>query len=128
MKKFKLVLTLFSMLLFLNCVQKAQPKTITVMVDMNAIEKPTKVGIRGNNPLSWEETTYLSDENGDGIYEDTFEIYTANYDIEFKFINNNSEFELQDQSNRSITFEYKPEIIIYKAVFNNSKNIQLIKK
>ena len=102
-----------------SCVQDAHLKTITIKVDMNGIETPSKVGIRGNNPLSWDETTFLNDANGDGIYEETFEIYTANNDIEFKFVNHKDEFELQDQNNRSLTFEYKPEIITYEAAFNN---------
>ena len=104
-----------------NCVQKTHPKTITVKVDMNAEENHSEVGIRGNTLLSWKETTYLSDENNDGIYEGTFEINTANQDIEFKFVNHNDAFELQDQNNRSLSFEYQPETIVYEATFNSPK-------
>ena len=106
-------------LVITGCVQDAKPKTIIVKVDMNSVDQPSKVGIRGNGPLSWDETTYLSDTDGDGIYEETFNIYTTNNSIEFKFVNNDNEFELQDQNNRSLTFEYKPETITYEAVFNN---------
>lgn len=115
-------------LAFSNCVQKAQPKTITIMVDMNTIKNPSKVGIRGNGPLSWEKTTLLKDTDGDGIYEETFDIYSVRHNVEFKFINNNDEFELQDQNNRIINFEYKPETITYKAIFNNSEDVIITKK
>lgn len=125
MKLLKLISTLIIIVLLASCVQDTQPKTITVKVDMTGIENPSKVGLRGNGPLSWEETTYLRDINDDGIYEETFEIYSANQDIEFKFVNNENEFELKDQSNRSLSFEYKPEIIIYEATFDNLKDIKI---
>ncbi|WP_299124554.1 hypothetical protein [uncultured Winogradskyella sp.] len=119
MKLLKQLSTILLILLTASCVQQTQPKTIIVKLDMTEIKNHSKVGIRGNYPLSWDETTFLSDEDNNGIYEETFEIYTANSTIEFKFVNNDSEFELQDQNNRSITFDYKPETIIYEAVFNN---------
>ncbi len=119
-----LAVTLF----FCSCVQDTQPKTITIKVDMTGIENPTKVGIRGANPLSWNETTFLNDDDGDDIYEETFEIFTANYDVEFKFVNNNDEFELQDQNNRSLTFEYKPETIIYEAIFDDAKTVKITRE
>lgn len=111
-----------------SCVQKTQQKNITVMVDMNGIENISQVGIRGTYPLSWNETTYLSDDNGDGIYENTFEIFTASQSIEFKFVNNNDSFELQNQNNRSLTFKYKPEVIVYKATYNNRNNIKITRQ
>ena len=111
-----------------SCVQDAQLKTITVKVNMNAVENPLKVGIRGTHPLSWDETTFLSDTNGDGIYEDTFQIYATNNTVEFKFVNNTNEFELLDQSNRNLTFDYKPETITYEAIFNNATTIEITKK
>lgn len=123
MKILKLILTSIVILLITSCVQETQLKTITVVVDMNAFENVSKVGIRGgSNPMSWEETMYLSDEDGDGLYETTFEIRSASYDLSFKFVNNNNEFELQDQNNRSIPFDYKPETIIYTTVFNNPQH------
>ncbi len=128
MKLLKPLSTVLVALLITSCVQKAKPKTITVKVDMNGIENPSKVGIRGNSPLSWDQTTYLNDADGDGIYEDTFSIYTANNDVEFKFINNDTEFELKDQNNRSLSFEYKPEIITYEGIFNNAIAIKITRK
>lgn len=115
-------------LVFASCVQEAKPKTITVKVDMTSILSPKGVGIRGDDPLSWDETTFLNDTDGDGIYEETFDIYTTRQDVEFKFVTNNNEFELQDRNNRSLTFEYKPETIVYKGIFDNEKDIIITKK
>ena len=128
MKLLKPLSTILVALLITSCVQKAKSKTITVKVDMNGIENPTKVGIRGNSPLSWDQTTYLNDADGDGIYEDTFSVYAANNDVEFKFVNNDTEFELKDQNNRSLSFEYKPETITYEAIFNNANAIKITRK
>ncbi|WP_299228894.1 hypothetical protein [uncultured Psychroserpens sp.] len=108
----------------LNCVQQTHEKTITVMVNMNGAKKFSEVGIRGTYPLSWNKTTFLSDTNNDGIYEGAFNINTASHDIEFKFVTNNNEFELENQSNRSIAFEYRPETIVYEAVFNDKNGKQ----
>jgi hypothetical protein len=119
MKLFKQLILIFLIYSLTGCVQDAHPKIITVKVDMTGVETASKVGIRGEDPLSWDETTYLNDADGDGIYEDTFEVYTANQNVEFKFVTSDNQFELQDQNNRSLTFEYKPETIIYKAVFDN---------
>ena len=60
-------------LVFSSCVQEAKPKTITVKVDMTSILSPKGVGIRGDDPLSWDETTFLNDTDGDGIYEETYQ-------------------------------------------------------
>jgi hypothetical protein len=121
MKLLKYSIPLLLVLITTSCVQKTQPKTILVKVDMNAHKRPQNVGIRGNNPLSWNETTYLQDFDNDGIYEETFNIYTANNFIEFKFVINDSVYELEGQNNRSLSFEYKPENIIYEAEFNELK-------
>jgi hypothetical protein len=91
---------------------------------MNGVEHPKNVGIRGDftdNP--WNETVPLTDDNKDGIYEGTFSQKTAINSIEFKFVNNN-EFELVGQDNRRIQFEYKPETIVYEAIFNKPDGTQ----
>ena len=123
MKYLKLLLiSLF--LVSQSCVQETHTKTITFKVDMNSIENITNVGIRGNftsNP--WNETAPLADDNNDGIYEGTFSQKTAINSIEFKFVNNN-DFELKGQDNRTISFEYQPETIIFEAVFDNPKGKQ----
>lgn len=119
MKLLKTTFAIVLLALFSSCVQDVHKKTISVSVDMNTVENHSQVGIRGNYPLSWEETTYLNDDDNDGIYEGEFEIFTASNDISFKFVTNNDQFELDGQDNRSLTFEYKPEIIRYEAKFND---------
>ncbi len=107
-----------------SCVQKTHIKNVTFKVDMSAVENPQNVGIRGNftdNP--WSDTAPLTDDNNDGIYEGTFSQKTAVNSVQFKFVNN-GEFELDGQDNRSIQFEYKPETIVYEAVFNNPEGQQ----
>ncbi|RZN78352.1 MULTISPECIES: hypothetical protein [unclassified Winogradskyella] len=90
---------------------------------MSTIKNVKTVGVRGSNlPLSWKETLFLDDKNNDGTYKTTLNLNTANYDIEFKFIKNDSIFELEKQNNRNIVFEYKPESIIYKTSFNNPES------
>ena len=110
-----------------SCVQETHTKNVTFRVDMNAVENVGNVGVRGNftdNP--WNETAPLTDDNGDGIYEGTFSQKTAINQIQFKFVNNGSEFELEGSDNRTIEFEYKPENIIYEAVFNNPNGEQSV--
>lgn len=119
MKTLKYTLIALCALGLTNCVQESHPKDINVKLDMTSVENPTKVGIRGQFPLSWDETTYLEDTNGDGIFEGTFNIYTANKEIEFKFVNQDNQFELQDQNNRVLEFEYHPEKILVEATFEN---------
>jgi hypothetical protein len=112
-----------------SCVQETHFKTITFKVDMNDIENVSEVGIRGSftsNP--WKKTIFFSDEDSDGIYEGTLSLKTAHRLVEFKFVNQNDQFELQDQNNRSIEFEYKPEIILYEGVFNNEKKTNITKE
>ncbi len=111
-----------------NCVQETHLKTIRFKLDMRNETIANKVGVRGNtSPLSWNETFYLTDDNNDSIYEGEIKLNSASYDIEFKFVNQDDSFELQDQPNRSIRFAYKPEIIIYEATFNDSKHINIQK-
>lgn len=120
-------LILFALVLSTSCVQKTPPKEITVRVNMTDVENPKNVGLRGQHPLSWEETTFLQDEDGDNIYEGEFKIYTASNAIEFKFVNND-EFELKDKSNRILTFEYKPETILYEAYFNDTTRTEITRQ
>lgn len=126
MNHYKKYYTIIIALVFLNCVQETHTKTITIMVDMNAMDNPSEVGIRGSYPpLSWNRSLLMQDDNNDGIYETTFEMNTANYDVEFKFVNNDSIFELKNQANRNLTFDYKPETILYRAVFDNIDKVNI---
>ena len=126
MKYFQLIL--ISLFLFSqSCVQEIHTKTVTFKVDMNAVENAVDVGVRGSftdNP--WNETAPLIDDDGDGIYEATFSQKTAINQIQFKFVNNGSDYELRGSDNRVIEFEYKPETIVYEAVFNNPKGEQKV--
>jgi hypothetical protein len=104
-----------------SCVQKTHLKTIQLKLDMTNVENPSDVGLRGefgSNP--WNETVYLADDDGDGIYEGSITKQTGQGSIEFKFVNHHEEFELQGQNNRFIIFKYHPETLIYEAVFNNT--------
>lgn len=117
MKYIKLLLIL---VLMISCVQETHLKTVTYKVDMNGFENVDKVGIRGaftDNP--WQETIYFTDDDNDGIFEGTITQKTAQNSVEFKFVNQDDQFELKDQGNRRINFEYKPETILYEAEFDN---------
>lgn len=114
-------------MLFASCVQKEYEKTITFKVDMTHVENVKNVGIKGNfTNQRWEETIPLTDENKDGIYVITLSQQTATNAIEFKFVNNDI-YELKDQENRRIQFEYKPEKITYAAKFDSIK-FEIIRK
>lgn len=119
MKTLKFVLAALVIVFLSSCVQETHKKTIHFKLDMNAVENPLNVGVRGgSNPLSWRETLMFTDDNNDGVYEGSIELQSASYDIEFKFVNQHNNFELEDKNNRTITFDYKPETIIYEAIFN----------
>jgi hypothetical protein len=118
MKRTQFIYLLSLVITISGCVQQSHQKFVKVTLDMRNIENPKDVGIRGQSPLSWEETTYLEDPDGDGIFEGEFEFYTTVSQIEFKFVNQNDDFELEGQPNRSIAFEYKPEKMTYSAVFD----------
>jgi len=108
-----------TLLLFMNsCVQETHLKTVTVKLDMNGVSTIENVGVKGNftNP-SWKQLIPLTDENNDGIYEATLSQKTTVNQIQFKFVNQ-GEYELKNQPNRTLAFEYKPETITYKAIFN----------
>ena len=113
---------------FTNCVQKEYEKKVTFIVDANGVENIESLGIRGDFlPNKWRKSYPLTDKNKDGIYEVTFNEKTAVYGITFKFVKNGVDYELKDEENRQIVFEYKPEIIVYKTKFNNTTP-EIIKK
>lgn len=121
MKKI-ITLAVVTLLIFTNCVQQEFEKTITFKVDTNGIEDLESLGIRGDFlPNQWRESVPLTDANNDGIYEITFTENTAYYGISFKFVKNGFDYELKEQDNRELVFEYKPENITYITKFNNSK-------
>lgn len=104
----------------IGCVQKTHQKIIHFKLDMTAFQNPVDVGVRGEFGIKgWEETIYFTDENNDGIFEGTVKFQTAKNALAFKFVEHGDQFELEGQDNRSISFIYKPETILYEAVFNN---------
>ena len=120
MKNFIKTIILVAITTLSSCVQEEHEKKVTLFVDMNAEENFESLGVRGDFlPNQWRETVLMTDENNDGIYEITFTENTAVHGISFKFVKNNNEFELQDQENRKLIFEYKPETIQYFTIFNN---------
>ena len=109
----------------LSCVQETHEKTIHFKVDMSNLPNPNSVGVRGQFPgASWEDTYPLTDDNDDGIYEGSITYSTGQGWVNFKFVNANDVFELNCQNNRSITFNYKPETIIYEAVYDDPEGQQ----
>ncbi len=129
MKRIIYTFVLMLALIMTSCVQEEHQKTVTVYLDMNGIENVGNVGVRGDfTDKAWRETISLTDEDGDGIYTVTLSQKTAVYGIEFKFVNQGNDYELKDQPNREIVFEYKPEAIEYIAKFNNNTDIKINRK
>lgn len=119
MKNYKSIFFLIAITLMTSCVQETHLKTINFKIDMRGIDNITNPGVRGQfTSPAWKELVSLTDEDNDSIYEAKVEFQAAQYDIKFKFVNN-GDYELQNQPNRSIKFEYEPENFIYEAVFNN---------
>ncbi|PTX61605.1 hypothetical protein C8N46_104248 [Kordia periserrulae] len=119
MKQFTIIFVTLVLFTTVSCVQETHQKNITFKVDMNAVENVQNVGIKGNftNP-SWQKMIPLTDENNDGIYEVTIRRKTASNTVEFKFVNQNEQYELRNQPNRSLQLEYKPETISYETAFD----------
>lgn len=107
-----------------SCVQEEHLKTVTFKVDMTALENVGEVGLKGEftNP-QWGQILPLEDPDGDGIYEATFSQETAQSIAEFKFVHNGV-YELKGQNNRQLKMEYKPETIVYWAVYDNPNGKQ----
>lgn len=127
MNYLKTIIGITVIIVLSSCVQETHLKTVYFKVDMNRQPNVSKMGIRGQfTSTPWKETIYFSDDDGDGIYEGTISQKTAQNSVSFKFVNNDDEFELQCSKNRSITFKYKPETILYETVFDNSKGTQTL--
>ena len=125
MKTYK-ILMLLLMTVLIACVQKTHTKTVTFKVDMNSVENVSGVGLRGQfTDPPWEITVPMTDEDNDGIYETTVSDKTAQNSVEFKFVNQNDQFELKDKNNRRVEFEYKPETITYQAIFDHEDGKQI---
>ncbi|AXG71106.1 hypothetical protein KORDIASMS9_03361 [Kordia sp. SMS9] len=119
MKHLFSILTLLLLISITSCVQETHLKTITFKVRMNGVENPKNVGIKGNftNP-SWKQLIPMTDDNNDGIYEVTLSEKTAANGIQFKFVNQNDQYEMKNQPNRTLKFKYQPQTLTYIATFN----------
>ncbi len=126
MKKLGILATIILGISLQSCVQETHLKTVTFKVNMNGVSTTENVGIKGNftNP-SWKVLIPLTDENNDGIYEGTFSKKTATSSIQFKFVNEN-EYELKDQPNRTLQFEFKPQTLVYEATFDVADETKVV--
>jgi len=110
-----------------SCVQEKHLKTVTFKVDMRGAKNIKNVGVRGQfTTPAWDKTFYLKDNDKDSIYEGTFSREAAQSGFAFKFVNQDSVYELKNQKNRFVKLEYKPETILYEAIFNNPESKQTI--
>ena len=106
----------------MSCVQQTHIKKVTFVLDMRSVQDFKTVGIRGDiRPLSWQETSDLKDDDKDSIYTTTLEFDTASNQLNFKFVINDEEFELEGQNNRVLPFEYKPEELQYNSSFDQKE-------
>lgn len=99
-------------------------KKITFKVDMKEVDSIINPGVKGQfSSPSWEVMTPLTDNNNDGIYEATLELESAQYGINFKFVNSDN-YELENQNSRLIKFAYEPQEITYICKYNNPEGEQ----
>ncbi len=119
-KKIELLVVLLLSFYLSSCVQETHLKTVTFKVDMKEQNEVANVGLRG--PFTdppWGVTLPMEDQDGDGIYETTISKKTAQSSLGFKFVNQDSVFELEGKDNRFIQFEYRPQVLVYEGVFNS---------
>lgn len=91
--------------------------TLKLMVDMNRIDAPESVWVRGSHaPLSWDRSLFMTDVDEDGIYEIHVTFDTADT-IEFKFGHGNNRWELPGDDNRRIILNDTTQY--FSAIFNN---------
>jgi hypothetical protein len=108
----------------MGCVQQTHLKTITFKVDVRGMETISRVGVKGNFSKSpWNEVVDMTDTNGDGIHEVTITKKTGQNGLEFKFVDQKGDYELQNRPNRTLQFQYKPEQLVYEGIFNNPEGI-----
>jgi len=120
MKVIKHTIYIVLALLLTNCVQEKHKKTIHFKLDMRGVDNIKNVGVRGQfTSPSWEKTIYLNDTNNDSVFEGSITREAAQYGFQFKFVNQDSIYELKNQSNRTVLLQYKPETLLYEAIFNN---------
>lgn len=102
----RLQLLICSALLFIFFQAPAQSYQINFSVKLPEEDSPGDVGVRGNiPPLSWDKTFFLEDADEDGIFTGTLTLKTDLPELQFKFVKNDHEYELEDGDNRFLTLE-----------------------
>ncbi|MEM1336169.1 MAG: hypothetical protein AAGF96_00405 [Bacteroidota bacterium] len=113
------------LLVISGCVQEEHRKKVTFTVDTNAMDSVSEVGVRGQfTSPPWQVTVPMFDKDKDGIFEVTIEDKTAQSSVEFKFVIEGDQYELECQPNRILKFKYQPEEIIYSGVFDQGDGEQ----
>jgi len=107
-----------------SCVQQPRNVNIRFSVDMRVEANVDKVGVIGMwEPLSWDTPVELADPDNDGIYqaEVTCKVY-YNY-MQFKFVKNGDEIELDGLGNRSVEI-IGDDDINYHGIFDVSSTTE----
>jgi putative oxidoreductase len=116
MKQFNFIITSLLVLLFYSCVQKSYKRTVVFKVDVKSLKNIKTVGLRGDNPLSWDKD-YEMLIGKDSVYTVTISEETGYLFTEIKFTVN-GEFELNEHPNRKVYFDTKKDTTFYQATFN----------
>ena len=115
---YKLFILLFFASHLISCVQETREITVSFEVDMRNIDQISSVSIIGAlPPLSWREHAPMTDEDHDGIYDGTF-TFDIPYDaIDYKYVLNKQQIELEGKANRRVFVKNQKNIIV-RSVFD----------
>jgi putative oxidoreductase len=117
MKKNSLIVLVLAIVALTQCVQKSKTETVVVKLNVAGMKDIQSVGIRGNEkPLGWDYDMELKPIVKDSLYTATFSLLTGYKFTEVKFTVN-GQFELNDKSNRRISFSGK-DTTVYEAKFD----------
>ncbi|WP_170110603.1 S41 family peptidase [Flavilitoribacter nigricans] len=84
----------------------SQIRQIDFAVKVPSPKGPASIGVRGDlAPLSWEQTFFLTDEDGDGIFTGSLQLETDKPVLQYKFVKNDTEFELNGDDNRQMKLD-----------------------
>jgi hypothetical protein len=93
-------------------------RNISFSVDMRGVPDVQTVGIRGGaEPLDWNESVFMTDEDGDSIYTATVLFTTPYKNVNMKFVLNEAIFELEGKNNRDVRFS-ESGMTEFKAIFD----------